>query len=67
MPLMMLRSSSGGRRRARLPGSRSTGNKTFKIRPLDLRQIAAAQGCFLESAALNQNEILASINFVHAT
>jgi hypothetical protein len=29
-------------------------------------RIAAAQGCLLESAALNQNEILASIDFVHA-
>jgi hypothetical protein len=35
--------------------------------PLDLAQIAAAQGCLLESAALNQNEILTSIDFVHAT
>ena len=34
--------------------------------PLDLAQIAAAQGCLLESPALNQNEILASIDFVHA-
>jgi transposase len=33
--------------------------------PLDLAQIAAAQGCLLESAALNQNEILASMDFVH--
>ena len=29
--------------------------------PLDLCQIAAAQGCLLESAALNQNEIHASM------
>jgi hypothetical protein len=29
--------------------------------PLDLRQIAAAQGCLLESAALNQSAIHASI------
>ena len=29
--------------------------------PLDPRQIAAAQGCLLESAALNQNEIHASM------
>ena len=34
--------------------------------PLDLRQIAAAQDCLPESAAVNQNEILASIDFVHA-
>lgn len=34
--------------------------------PLDLAQIAAAQGCLLESAALNQFAILASIDFVHA-
>src|SRR3974390_1001440 len=30
--------------------------------PLDLCQIAAAQGCLLESAALNQNRIHASMN-----
>ncbi len=34
--------------------------------PLDLRQIAAAHGCLLESAALNQNRIFASMDFVHA-
>ena len=33
--------------------------------PLDLRQIAAVQGCLLESAALNQFGIFASIDFVH--
>ena len=32
IPLMMLRLSSGGRPRPRLPGSRSTGNKTLRIR-----------------------------------
>jgi hypothetical protein len=30
--------------------------------PLDLRQIAAAQGCLPESAAFNQNRIHASMN-----
>jgi hypothetical protein len=67
MPLMTLRLPSGGRPRPRFSGCRSTGNKIFKNTPLDLRQIAAAQGCLLESAALNQNEFLTSIDFVHAT
>lgn len=34
--------------------------------PLDLRQIAAAQGCLLESAALNQKRDSGVNDFVHA-
>jgi len=49
-----------------LTGFSLTGNKTLKNTALDLCQIAAAQGCLLESAALNQFAILASLDFVHA-
>ncbi len=43
---------------SRLPFNRQ---QNLQRTPLDLRQIAAAQGCLLESAALNQNEIQASM------
>src|SRR5450759_1248885 len=43
---------------ARLPLNRQ---QNLQNTPLDLRQIAAAQDCLLKSAALNQNEIHASM------
>jgi len=63
---MTLRLSSGGRPRPRLPGSRSAGNNTFRIchsTPLRSPRLKAASS---KSAALNQNEILASIDLVYA-
>src|SRR5215468_9585347 len=53
MPLMMLRLSAGGRPRPRLPGLRSTGNNTRKIRHSPSvrspRLKAAPRICSLES------------------
>jgi hypothetical protein len=66
VPLMMLRLSPGGRPRPRFPGAELNRQQHLQNTPLNLAQIAAAQSCLLESAALNQNEILASIEFVHA-
>jgi hypothetical protein len=55
------RSSSPARARFSFNRQQNLQNTT-----LDLCQIAAAQGCILESAALNQFAILASTDFVYA-
>lgn len=61
MPLMTLRLSSGGRPRPRFPTSRSIGNKTRKIRHSTSVRSPRLKAASLESAALNQNEIHASM------
>src|SRR5688572_28983954 len=63
MPLMTLRLRSGGPSSPALAGFAFNRQQHLQNTPLDLRQIAAAQGCLLESAALNQFRILASIDF----
>ena len=58
---MTLRLSSGGRPRPRFPTSRSIGNKTRKIRHSTSVRSPRLKAASLESAALNQNEIHASM------